>query len=230
MGFAAYSGRCGAKKLDKLKCQYCVGLKRFDRQRQGRHTSRTVVANSDLLAQDRSPTGATAWAQLINALQQADVKMLKAQEVAFCVEKGMVLIDVRTEDQFQKGFIEGATNVPLYRMIQGWEPFKIARRIAFAAFGVLKGTEPNPDFLDEVANIATKDTGIVLCCNVGGELTAPESGAPSMQSRSLVAAYELLKDGYSPIRILQDGVNGWRSSGRDLWVVDDDPTVLGDNA
>jgi rhodanese-related sulfurtransferase len=156
--------------------------------------------------------------------------MVKAQEVAFCLDKGMVLIDVRTDDQYQKGFIEGAKSVPLYRMIQGWEPFKIARRVAFAAFGVLKGTEPNPDFLDEVAKVANKDTGIVLCCNVGGDLTAPEGGTPAIQSRSLVAAYELLKDGYSPIRILQDGVNGWRASGRDLWVVEEEASVADNNA
>lgn len=206
--------------------------------------------------------------------------MIKAQEVAFCTEKGYSIIDVRTEDQFEEGFIEGAVNVPLYQLIQGWEPFKVARRIGYAAFGVLKGTEPNPSFVQralppsvdwakslrwlvvhhlrtaasstqslpgsapgsiskqmpalphsqpwcasraaEVAEVVEKDSGIVLCCNLGGDLKPPQDGVPGVQSRSLVAAYELVNDGYTSVKVLQDGINGWRMAGRDLWVADED--------
>lgn len=74
--------------------------------------------------------------------------MVEPQEVKFCTDKGMTLLDVRTEDQYKAGFIAGAVNVPLYRSIKGWEPFKIARRIGYAAFGVFNGTEANPMFLD----------------------------------------------------------------------------------
>ena len=117
---------------------------------------RHVVARSDLLAPDRSPTGGSSWARLTARLQDAGVTMIKAQEVAFCTEKGYIILDVRTEDQYEEGFIEGAINVPLYQLIQGWQPFKVARRIGYAAFGVLKGTEPNPRFLERAILAGTR--------------------------------------------------------------------------
>lgn len=49
-----------------------------------------------------------------------------------------------------QGFIGGSVNVPLYQPIDGWSPFNIARRAGYLAFGVLEGTEPNPDFIEGV--------------------------------------------------------------------------------
>lgn len=46
-----------------------------------------------------------------------------------------------------QGFIQGSVNVPLYRPIEGWDAYKVARRVGYALFGVLKGTEPNPNFM-----------------------------------------------------------------------------------
>lgn len=68
--------------------------------------------------------------------------------------------------------------------------------------------------------VAELEPGIMLCCNLGGTLK-PESEDPSsvgIQSRSLVAAYELMNAGYENIKVLSAGVNGWRDSGRDLYV------------
>ena len=70
--------------------------------------------------------------------------------------------------------------------------------------------------------MADRDTGIVLCCSLGGDLNPPQAGVPGVQSRSLVAAYELVDDGYTCLKILSDGINGWRNAGRDLWVADED--------
>jgi hypothetical protein len=103
---------------------------------------------SDLTVGGQMATTPSAWLQLLSFLRQNGVTMIKPQEVKFCTEKGMTLVDVRTADQYASGFIEGAVNVPLYRPIEGWEPLKIARRIGYAAFGVFHGTEPNPMFLD----------------------------------------------------------------------------------
>lgn len=47
-----------------------------------------------------------------------------------------------------QGFIEDSVNVPLYQPIEGWTPFNIARRAGYLAFGVLEGTEPNPNFME----------------------------------------------------------------------------------
>jgi hypothetical protein len=41
-----------------------------------------------------------------------------------------------------------ASNVQIYRLIQDWTPYKIVRRAGFAFFGIFKGTEENPNFID----------------------------------------------------------------------------------
>lgn len=109
---------------------------------------RSVAAASDLTLGGQSVTNASTWLQMLAMLREKGVTMIQPQEIKFCAEKGMPLIDVRTADQYQDGFIEGAISVPLYQPIEGWEPYKIARRLGYAAFGVLKGTEPNPNFVD----------------------------------------------------------------------------------
>jgi hypothetical protein len=50
-----------------------------------------------------------------------------------------------------QGFIEDSVNVPLYQPIQGWDAFNIARRAGYLFFGVLEGTEPNPNFMQGMA-------------------------------------------------------------------------------
>lgn len=42
---------------------------------------------------------------------------------------------------------EGAINVQIYRLIKEWTAWDIARRVAFAFFGIFSGTEENPEFI-----------------------------------------------------------------------------------
>lgn len=42
---------------------------------------------------------------------------------------------------------EGAINVQIYRLIKEWTAWDIARRAAFAFFGIFSGTEENPEFI-----------------------------------------------------------------------------------
>lgn len=44
----------------------------------------------------------------------------------------------------------GAINVQIYRLIKEWTAWDIARRAAFAFFGIFAGTEENPDFLESM--------------------------------------------------------------------------------
>ena len=85
---------------------------------------------------------------MLTLLHEHDVTMIRPQEVSFCTEKGMVLVDIRTEMQFVEGFIEGAVNVPLYQPIRKWDAYNVLRRMGYAAFGVMNGTEPNPNFVE----------------------------------------------------------------------------------
>jgi hypothetical protein len=41
----------------------------------------------------------------------------------------------------------GAVNVQIYRLIKEWTAWDIARRAAFAFFGIFAGTEENPEFI-----------------------------------------------------------------------------------
>lgn len=44
----------------------------------------------------------------------------------------------------------GAINVQIYRLIKEWTAWDIARRVAFAFFGIFAGTEENPEFLQSM--------------------------------------------------------------------------------
>jgi hypothetical protein len=44
----------------------------------------------------------------------------------------------------------GAINVQIYRLIKEWTAWDIARRAAFAFFGIFAGTEENPEFIQSV--------------------------------------------------------------------------------
>ena len=44
----------------------------------------------------------------------------------------------------------GAVNAQVYRLIKEWTAWDIARRAAFAFFGIFSGTEANPEFLNGI--------------------------------------------------------------------------------
>lgn len=48
---------------------------------------------------------------------------------------------------FVKAHPAGAINVQIYRLIKEWTAWDIARRAAFAFFGIFSGTEENPEFI-----------------------------------------------------------------------------------
>lgn len=189
-----------------------------------------VVALAEPAGRDRlkaggfSPTSPQAWDNMRRSLQESGVKMVSPQEMIFAAERGnIVIVDVRPEADYDKGHIPDSLNVPFYRPITGWEPFKIARRLGYAAFGVLNGTEINPDFAQEVRAIMASDGAgktLVLYCSQGGVLESTETHQRGWQTRSLVAAYDLLQDGMSNIQVLKDGYTGWTNAGRDIEVLE----------
>jgi hypothetical protein len=63
-----------------------------------------------------------------------------------------------------------------------------------------------------------KDMGVIVCCNMGGTLEPVEANtALGIQSRSLVAAYQLVKAGYSGVRVLKNGMTSWIQDGNDVY-------------
>ena len=95
------------------------------------------------------------------------MKLISQQELLFAQQDGTPVVDIRPQGDFQQAHIKGSKNVALFRLITGmspsstdcqhhsriiradtllcrytgWSPMKVARRMAFAFFGVFKGTD-----------------------------------------------------------------------------------------
>lgn len=52
-----------------------------------------------------------------------------------------------------QGHPPDAINVQVYRLIKEWTAWDIARRAAFAFFGIFSGTEENPEFIKCKMNV-----------------------------------------------------------------------------
>ena len=138
---------------------------------------------------------------------------------------GALILDVRPPDEFKKGHIPGAVNVSLFRYITGFSPRAVARRAVFAFFGVLNGTEANPAFASEAERAlaaAGHPERIVAYCNVGGSFGS-ETNKKCTQSRSMSAAYELIRAGICgnggvKVDMLKGGFNEWIKSEREVAV------------
>lgn len=179
---------------------------------------------------------------MLRILKSKGVKMISPQELQFLLDGDSssqpLIIDIRPTSEYDKGFITGAINVPFYKPIEGWSPFKIARRLGFAAFGV-SGTEPNSEFESQVLS-AVKGKGsrsIVIYCLMGGSLDqvaaqsipnlddqASIQRVKKLQTRSMVAAYQLVDVAGldAGVSILSGGYSGWASGGRSVSMMVDE--------
>ncbi|KAJ4726714.1 Rhodanese-like domain-containing protein [Melia azedarach] len=128
-------------------------------------------------------------------------------------ENNFVILDVRPEAEFKEAHAPGAINVQIYRLIKEWTAWDIARRAAFAFFGIFSGTEENPEFLQSVESQLDKEAKIIVACSSGGT-TKPSQNLPEgQQSRSLIAAYLLVLNGYKNVYHLEGGLYAWFKEG-----------------
>ncbi|MQL92611.1 hypothetical protein Taro_025241 [Colocasia esculenta] len=128
-------------------------------------------------------------------------------------ENNFVILDVRPEAEFKEAHPEGAINVQLYRLIKEWTLWDIARRTAFLFFGILSGTEENPEFLEIVQSKLDKDAKIIVACQSGGTMRPSQNLPEGQQSRSLIAAYLLVLNGYANVFHLEGGLYTWFKEG-----------------
>ncbi|CAA7391929.1 unnamed protein product [Spirodela intermedia] len=124
-------------------------------------------------------------------------------------ENGFVILDVRPEAEFKEGHPPGAINVQIYRLIKEWTPWDIARRAAFLFFGILAGTEENPEFMQTVEAKLEKDAKIIVACSSAGTMKPSQNLPEGQQSRSLIAAYLLVLNGYTNVFHLEGGLYQW---------------------
>lgn len=189
--------------------------------------SRPVLATKTETAPDGSklvngnrPTSPKAWQIMHDKLTENRVRSILTTDIEGLKGRGARLIDVRPSNEFEAGHIEGSNSVPLYQPIEGWAPQQVLRKAGFAFFGVFNGTEANENFEAEVKEAVTNtDEEIILVCNTGGTLEGTAGFKYGKQSRSLMAAYELLNFGYTKIRFLEGGMNQWRAEEREAIVL-----------
>lgn len=124
-------------------------------------------------------------------------------------ENGFVILDVRPEAEYKEAHPPGAINVQIYRLIKEWTAWDIARRAAFAFFGIFSGTEENPEFIKSVESKLDKDAKIIVACSAGGTMKPSQNLPEGQQSRSLIAAYLLVLNGYKNVFHLEGGLYSW---------------------
>ncbi|KAK4431296.1 Rhodanese-like domain-containing protein 14, chloroplastic [Sesamum alatum] len=154
------------------------------------------------------------WKIKRQVLLEKKVRSVEAKEALRLQNQNkFVILDVRPEAEFKEAHPAGAINVQIYRLIKEWTAWDIARRAAFAFFGIFSGTEENPEFLQSVESKLAKDAKIIVACSAGGT-TKPSQNLPEgQQSRSLIAAYLLVLNGYTNVYHLEGGIYNWFKEG-----------------
>lgn len=142
------------------------------------------------------------------------VRSVDAKE-AFRLQKenNFVILDVRPEAEFKEAHPAGAVNIQIYRLIKEWTAWDIARRAAFAFFGIFSGTEENPEFMQSVESNFGKDAKIIVACTTGGTMKPSQNLPEGQQSRSLIAAFLLVLNGYKNVFHLEGGLYTWFKEG-----------------
>nr|ACU24089.1 unknown [Glycine max] len=150
------------------------------------------------------------WKVKREYLLEKRVRSVDAKE-AFCLQKenNFVILDVRPEAEFKEAHPPDAINVQIYRLIKEWTAWDIARRAAFAFFGIFAGTEENPEFIQSVEAKLDKNAKIIVACSAGGTMKPSQNLPEGQQSRSLIAAYLLVLDGYTNVFHLESGLYSW---------------------
>mmetsp|Transcript_1285 Transcript_1285/g.2066 ORF Transcript_1285/g.2066 Transcript_1285/m.2066 type:complete len:255 (+) Transcript_1285:44-808(+) len=172
---------------------------------------------SGISVSGHSPTSPQGWAKVKQALVQADVKFLSSQEMLFAQSRGAPVIDVRPVEQYEEGHVPGAVSVPFYQLIQGWEPTQALRRVGYALFGVLNGTEVNPNFVQDASAQLSAKAEAILYCSIGGQTEPMEGNKKGLQSRSLIAAWALVTQVPDVnLSVLKGGFSEYVRSGRDV--------------
>lgn len=154
------------------------------------------------------------WKTKREVLLQKRVRSVDVKEaLRLQKENNFVILDVRPEAEFKEGHPPDAINVQIYRLIKEWTAWDIARRAAFAFFGIFSGTEENPEFMKIVESKLDKDAKIIVACSAGGTMKPSQNLPEGQQSRSLIAAYVLVVNGYKNVFHLEGGLYSWFKQG-----------------
>ncbi|XP_042403737.1 rhodanese-like domain-containing protein 14, chloroplastic [Zingiber officinale] len=179
-----------------------------------RSASRRVCVRSAAATKPAKSPAEEDWKIKRELLLQKRVRSVDVKEaLRLQKENNFVILDVRPEAEFKEAHPPGAINVQIYRLIKEWTARDIARRAAFAFFGIFTGTEENPEFVQSVESKLDKDAKIIVACSTGGTMKPSQSLPEGLQSRSLIAAYLLVLNGYKNVFHLEGGLYKWFKEG-----------------
>lgn len=160
------------------------------------------------------PAAEVDWRQKRELLLEKRVRSVDVKEaLRLQKENNFVILDVRPEAEYKEGHPPGAINVEMYRLIREWTPWDIARRLGFAFFGIFSGTEENPEFIKSVEAKLDKEAKIIVACSSAGTMKPTQNLPEGQQSRSLIAAYVLVLNGYKNVFHLEGGIYTWSKEG-----------------
>ncbi|XP_034925443.1 rhodanese-like domain-containing protein 14, chloroplastic [Populus alba] len=183
----------------------------------GRSSSCTVPRGLRVFNAATKPAKSPAeedWKTKREVLLQKKVRSVDVKEaLRLQKENNFVILDVRPEAEFKEAHPPGAINVQVYRLIKEWTAWDIARRAAFAFFGIFAGTEENPEFMQTVESKIDKSAKIIVACSAGGTMRPSQNLPEGQQSRSLIAAYLLVLNGYTNVFHLEGGLYKWFKEG-----------------
>ncbi|XWS50299.1 hypothetical protein CRYUN_Cryun12cG0076300 [Craigia yunnanensis] len=194
-------------------CFLTVRSGQASKQRLTSQNRRGLIIRSAATKPAKSPAEED-WKIKRELLLEKRVRSVDAKE-AFRLQKenNFVILDVRPEAEFKEAHPPGAVNIQIYRLIKEWTAWDIARRAAFAFFGIFSGTEENPEFIQSVESKFDKDAKIIVACTSGGTMKPSQNLPEGQQSRSLIAAYLLVLNGYKNVFHLEGGLNTWFKEG-----------------
>lgn len=187
---------------------------KFEKIKGGSRTL-TVLATASAQPLERLPdnvTNSKVWEEMSTYLTSQKVKGFSPSE-AYKRTTGFFkykLIDVRPNSDFSQVHARGANNVQLYRPLTSWDVKSTLARVTLAMLTPnIPAVEENPAFLEEMRKITAKGDRIIVVCDSGGTLEPTASLKYGKQSRSLIAAYLLLKNGYKNISFVEGGMGNW---------------------
>ncbi|AES72559.1 putative Rhodanese-like domain-containing protein [Medicago truncatula] len=190
---------------------WCVRVRSYKptSQKSQLNFARGITVQSAATKPAKSPAE-EEWKVKRELLLQKRVKSVEPKEaLRLQKENNFVILDVRPEAEFKEGHPPDAINVQVYRLIKEWTAWDIARRAAFAFFGIFSGTEENPEFIKSVGEQLDKNAKIIVACSAGGTMKPTQNLPQGQQSRSLIAAYLLVLNGYNNVFHLEGGLYKW---------------------
>jgi rhodanese-related sulfurtransferase len=161
------------------------------------------------------------WKMQADTLRARGIEGISGEELAKMAKSDDIcIVDVRDRTKYKEAFIPGSVNVPLFQPIQGWDLYKIARRVQFAVFGV-QGTEYNPNFTEEFNRLVgpQKDKKlVVLDDSVRGTLVPTQAFPEGKAGHALMTIYLALNGGFenTPMTYVEGGIGAYAKADGEL--------------